>query len=390
MRALVWLILLGALAVGLALAAQYNDGYVLIVLPPWRVELSLNLLIVGLIVLFVLLHLLLRTISLTLGLPDRVRAHRLRRRQEKAATALNEAVLLWLGGRYARSITQAELAWQTGHAPEVASLVALGAAHALRDEKKVDEWQKRAMLHDEGNHHARLLLEAQLAVDARRFTEALALLGQIGQESGRHIVAMRLALRAHRGLNQWAEILPLARQLQKHHALTALQAAPLITTAHRERIKALAADGHSLASYWAQIPAAEQGAAGLALDTARAMLASGEAAAAQALIEAALEDEWDSKLVAVYGECNGPDPLGRLARAEEWLAAHPRDAGLLLTLGRLCLQKQLWGKAQSYFEASLSLQASHTAHLELARLFERLGQTEIAQRHYRAAAEIST
>ena len=34
MRALFWLLILGALAVGLALAARYNDGYVLLVLPP--------------------------------------------------------------------------------------------------------------------------------------------------------------------------------------------------------------------------------------------------------------------------------------------------------------------------------------------------------------------
>jgi HemY protein len=46
----------------------------------------------------------------------------------------------------------------------------------------------------------------------------------------------------------------------------------------------------------------------------------------------------------------------------------------------------LWGKAQSYFEASLSQQASRAAHLELARLAERLERKEVAERHYREAA----
>ncbi len=36
MRALFWLLTLAALAVGLSLAARYNDGYVLLVLPPCR------------------------------------------------------------------------------------------------------------------------------------------------------------------------------------------------------------------------------------------------------------------------------------------------------------------------------------------------------------------
>jgi len=38
MRAIVWILVLFALAVGLVIAARYNSGLVLIVLPPWRVE----------------------------------------------------------------------------------------------------------------------------------------------------------------------------------------------------------------------------------------------------------------------------------------------------------------------------------------------------------------
>ena len=46
MRILLWLLALFALAVGVSLAFGYNEGYVLVVLPPWRIELSLNLFIV--------------------------------------------------------------------------------------------------------------------------------------------------------------------------------------------------------------------------------------------------------------------------------------------------------------------------------------------------------
>ena len=43
MRALMRVSGLFAVAVGLVIAARYNNGYVLLVLPPWRAELSLNL-----------------------------------------------------------------------------------------------------------------------------------------------------------------------------------------------------------------------------------------------------------------------------------------------------------------------------------------------------------
>ena len=44
--------------------------------------------------------------------------------------------------------------------------------------------------------------------------------------------------------------------------------------------------------------------------------------------------------------------LDLMRRADVWLTQEPRDAGLLLLLGRLALAQQLWGKAQGYLEAS--------------------------------------
>ena len=78
----------------------------------------------------------------------------------------------------------------------------------------------------------------------------------------------------------------------------------------------------------------------------------------------------------------------RIERAERWLASRSRDPELLSALGRLCAQAGLWGKARSYFEASLSFEETRAAHLELAQLAERLGDATAAQRHFRRAAEL--
>ncbi|MBM3392995.1 MAG: tetratricopeptide repeat protein, partial [Betaproteobacteria bacterium] len=67
---------------------------------------------------------------------------------------------------------------------------------------------------------------------------------------------------------------------------------------------------------------------------------------------------------------------------------HPQDARLLLALGRLCREQQLWGKAQSYFEASLAIQPSQDAHVELATLFAQLGRSEESNQAYRSAAAL--
>ncbi len=136
MRILLWLLALFALAVGVSMAFGYNEGYVLIVLSPWRVELSLNLFLVLGVGGFLFGHLLLRLVSHTLRLPQAVRAFRERKRKDKAARALREAVQQLFEGRYGHALKNAALSHAAGEAPALSALVAARAAHFLRDTER--------------------------------------------------------------------------------------------------------------------------------------------------------------------------------------------------------------------------------------------------------------
>ncbi len=387
MRALLWLLTLAALAVGLSLAARYNEGYVLVVLPPWRMEISLNLLLVTLVAGFLLLYLVLRLVIHTLRLPKAVRDFRARREREKAERALQDGARMYFEGRYGHALKSAALAFDSGHGKGLAAILGLRSAHALRDAAREQEWRDRAKGADAEIRHARLMGEAELALEARRFEEAIQLLDELAATAGRHIAALRLSMRACQGAGRWDEALRIVRQLEKHGALTADQAAPLKLRAHRGMLQSRRQDGPGLRQYWQKIPAAERRDPRLILEAAQALGEAGECVAAGDLIGEALDDTWDSALVALYAECEESDALGRIARAERWLADHPRDARLLFALGRLCQRRQLWGKAQSYLEASLAVEPSREAHLELARLMDRLDKPADAARHFRAAAE---
>lgn len=388
MRTLLWLLALFALAVGVSLAFGYNEGYVLVVLPPWRIELSLNLFVVLAVGGFLLGHLLLRVVSHTLRLPQAVRAFRERKRREKGARALREAVQQLFEGRYGHALKNAALSHGAGEAPALSALVAARAAHFLRDAQREEEWLKRAAEHDAEAHAARLMTEAELHVDARRFDAALAALNALQEGGGRHIAALRLALRVHRGLGRWDDVLKVARQLEKHRALTHDAAAPLKQRAHLENLHGREGDARALVAYWEAVPTEERRNARLAAAAARALIAAGDGARAQRIIEQQVDADWDSELAGLYAECRGGDTLGRIARAEKWLERHPQDARLLLALGRLCREQQLWGKAQSYFEASLAIQPSQDTHVELATLFAQLGRSEESNQAYRSAAAL--
>jgi HemY protein len=128
---------------------------------------------------------------------------------------------------------------------------------------------------------------------------------------------------------------------------------------------------------------------------ARHALGLGLATLARDAIEKALAAEWAPALAAMYGELPGMEPEARMAearlrieRAERWLLERPEDPQLLAALGRLCAHAELWGKAESYLETSLAFEESRATHLELARLLDRHGRGEEAQKHYRRAAEL--
>jgi HemY protein len=387
MRTLLWLLSLAALAVGLSLAARYNEGYALFVLPPWRLEISLNLLLVAAVAGFALLYLIMRAVVNTLTLPGKVQAFRKRRDREKSAAALADAVRQMQEGRYGHALKSAEAAYEGGYRPGLAALTAQRAAHALRDESRETHWRERATWHDSETYAARLMTTAELAVDARDFDAAHRSLGRLATTEGRHIAALRLSLRAEQGMGNWTEVLRLTRQLEKYKGLTADQAVPLRSRAYREIISQMA-DPAQLVRYWNAMPEADRLEPRLAMQAARTLAATGGCAEAAVMIEDFLDERWDSSVAALYADCEGGDTLARIAHAEKWLRQHPRDEQLLLSLGRLCVRQKLWGKAQSYFEASLAILPTRGAHVELARLLDDLGRGAEADRHFRAAATL--
>ena len=393
MKILFWALVLFGLAVAAALGARLNDGYVLLVFPPYRAEVSLNLFVLALVAIVLALYMAMRALAVTVGLPKRVREYRERRQRERAGLVFQDAVRLLFEGRFGQAMKKAGEAYAAGTAPGLSALIAARAAQRLREPEKLQDWMTRAMSDDPRNEAATLMLEAEMMNESRRFDEALAALDRLQDKKGRHIAALRLELRARQGSGDWDGVLKLARQLEKRDALPPEIAREIKTLAHLENIARRRADAGRLQDYLRAVPAAEYGRR-LALAGARALVELDATEAAQKLIEGALdgysEAGWQPELVALYGGLTGPGLTARIARAENWLRQYPDEAALLLALGRMCMNQRLWGKAQSYLEASLALEETRDAHLALADLCDQLERSEEANRHFRASVRLET
>src|SRR5262249_14874122 len=143
-KALFWLISIFVLAVGLVVAARYNEGYVLVVLPPYRVEIALNLLLILLAVGFVFLYSFARIVTGAVTMPSRVRQYRLARRGEKAQSSLIAALEAYFEGRYARAERAALQSIELEENVRLSAIVAARAAHELRAYERRDTHLARA------------------------------------------------------------------------------------------------------------------------------------------------------------------------------------------------------------------------------------------------------
>lgn len=393
MKWVLWLLALFAVAVAVTLATRYNSGYVLVVAQPYRVELSLNLLAVLLVVLVFIAYFVMRLAVITLRLPTEVNEFRLRRRREKARGMMLDGLKAFFEGRYAKAEKASAAALELQELPLVSAInamIAARSAHELRKYPQRDEFIAIAENIAPEEIALRLMTHAELLLDERRPGEALRILQSLRATGGRqHTAALRLELKARQGSKNWDEVLDLLGQLEQRNAFDKTLIQQLRCNAHLENLKSRILNPQALREYWQTISSVDKKDSKLAAAAAHACTAIDDCVTAHQIIEQSLDRQWDSELAGLYAECLGTDAIRQIERAEAWLKSHPNDACLLFALGKLCLHCELWGKAQNYLEASLSVEPSHPTHLVLAQLNEKIGRSELAKDHYSKGLELA-
>jgi len=382
MRALLWVIGIFALAAGLVAIARYNTGYVLLVVPPYRVEVSLNLLATLLLAAFAAVYAVGHFVAGVLRLPARVHEYRTARRREQLRAELLRALTAFFCGQYRRAEQAAQKVELPDDDAKIAAVVAAHAAHALRAPERCDAHLARI---PEGDP-LRQMTAASLLLEQRRPDEALQVMGGMRHK---HTAALLLELKAQELVSNWEQVLLLVHQLERRGALPVEQARRLLALAHTGNLQRKAADRESLEAAWKKVPEGSRHDSRVAAGAARCFLHLGESVRARQIIESSLNQEWDSRLAGLYADCAGADTVRLIECAEGWLRQHPRDASLLLALGRLCVQQELWGKAEAYLDASIAVEPTWEAHQAAAGLAEKLGREDAARRHHRSSLKLA-
>ena len=389
MRTALWLVVIAAVAVAIALLGRHSNGYVIMVLAPWRVELSLNLLALIVFGGYFAFYFLTRLVATMLAIPARVKAYREARARDRSRQSLNDALVAFFQGRYATAERAASQALAMDESKGVAAIIAARSAHELGRFTEREAFLEKANTGRPESDQLRLTTLADLLLGQSKHEEALAVLKELTRKDAKNVRLLRMRLQAEQALRRWDEVLVTLASLGRFEAIGEAERATQARAAHLGNLNRKAQDAAALSAYWKQLPAELRLDAALAAAAARYFLAAGGNEEAQAILEHALEQDWNPTLVAIYGEAHGATALPQIERAEAWLRDHPRDPALLLALGKLCMKQGLWGKAQSYIEASLAMEPTQDGHMTLAALMEKIGKPNEAVRHFRRSAELS-
>ncbi len=388
MRATLWLMGLFAIAVASALFAGNDPGTVTLFWPPQRVDISLNLFLLVLALIFVALHLALRTLAAFFGIPQQARRWRLQQRERAIQSALLNSISHLIGGRYIRARKAAELVVsledsvarsgeQLTYAQRLRTLshlLAAESAHALQDHVLREKHFLDALEHASARDALEMrdgvqMCAARWALNDHDATKSMEMLDLMPQGASRRTVALRLRFKAARMAGRSLQALEMARLLTKHRAFSDIAgnsiarglAIELINKSH---------DPLQLQRTWDDLENPERAMPDVAMHAAQRLLGQGGDAAlalrwllpvwtAFSEPSDALSPAQKVRLVRLletaFGAAGQTPDAQWLARIESAQMANPRDAALQYLAGMVCMRLSLWGKAQQLLKQSLVL-----------------------------------
>jgi HemY protein len=429
MRAALWLITLFALAAAAAWLAGHNQGTVTLFLSPYRIDLSLNLvlLVLGLVVLVIVLAQ--QALSALLSLPQQAHRWRLQQKERAAHAAMLDAISQFMAGRFLRARKAAqntldkeallsEAGLELDHAValrSLAHLMAAESAHALqdRDVRQTHFQAALAAAKQAPSVESRTLNDgiqlraARWLLDDRNAPASLALLQTLPSATARRMVAMRLQLKAARLAGQPAQALDTAVLLAKHRAFTPAAADSLVRSLILTWLSHTH-DADSVQRLWLKLSPKQRAMPDMVAEaTLRFLSLGGAGSTARTWLQPLWEPLQSNKsslwtsdqlarmvqaLDASWADAPVSEARTWLARVEAAQQAQPQDPRWQFLAGMLFLRHQLWGKAQGFLSQSVKgLQTpalKRQAWCALAELAEQRQDFPAATAAWKQAAKV--
>ncbi len=275
--------------------------------------------------------------------------------------------------------------------PLVNYLAAARSAYELGEHKEAHELLHKAEKCGPNNVLAIALTQARMQLLDKKYELCVATLERAKKKVPRHPVILDLLRQSYTALRDWRGLQSLLPTLRRQKVYTEEKMKMIennlyqaLLTDAGEQAKRVSGKQclQKLEEAWQLIPRVLQSQPEMVEPYVRMLRQHDGDVVAELVLRRMLNKNWSENLVRLYGLVESDDAQKQLLTAKDWLKERPGNASLMLTLGRLCLRNELWGKARDYFESSLRLQRDPETFAELARLLAHLGEHERSTEYY--------
>lgn len=385
MRSFIVILLVFIISVCLGLKIAADPGYAFFSYQNWSVEMPLWFAALTLLLILFVGYLLVRLFDSVDFSLYRLK-HWMRYRQKtKSYSKTNRGLLELIEGNWQTAEKYLLEGIPQSDAPLINYLAAAKAAQQLGSFEKRDAYLRKA--HDIAPHAevAIGLTQAQLLFDQGQLEQALATLGHLRSIAPKQKRVLKLMERIYTRLADWQELLKLLPSLRKAKLIDGNEMELFEKNIYLQVLQTSKPDSaETIRAIWNSIPRKFQKDPQVICAYVELMLPYPDAAnESESLLTKILKQEWNEDAARLYGLIESANPAKQLARSEEWAKLYPNQPTLFLTLGRLSVRNQLWGKARDYYESSLKLDARPETYIAYAKLLETLEDPTSAIKNYR-------
>lgn len=390
MRRLIVLLLFLFASVWFGLTIMQHPGYVFVVYQPWMMQMPLWFALIALFIAFLFFYFLINSIDRLRFLWYRIKNWLRFRREHRSYSKTHLGLAALIEGRWKKAEHLLLAGVNQTIDPLMNYLGAATAAHEQGAYDRREHYIQTAYRVAPGAELAIGITQAELELKQDQLEHAAATLNHLLEVSPNHPRVLALLEKVCVRSADWTRLQALLPRMRKSKLLTKEQSEIFEKNVYCEmlrqpKIKSL----DSLYQIWNEIPRSSKKNADIAYAYVGQLLQLGNSTRdVEDIIRGILKSNWHGEMVAVYGKLPFDNLNRQLVIVGAWLNMYGPKPEILLTLGRLCVRVQLWGKAKDYFERCLAQGPNPIASLEYGKLLEQLGEQEEAMKKYRAALEV--
>lgn len=372
-----------ALAVFIGSFMAKDTGYILIAYRTFRLETSLWVALIVIILLFIVSYILMRVLYHTKTLPHKLKRWNTQTQQKQISKIAQLGTQAYLEENF--KITEKCFSQLIQKDPQVFIyyVLAAQAAQAQNHHSARDSYLMQAHKRIKNADFAIQLEKTNLYLKANQQELALVLLKKLYKDHPKHPYLIRQLSYLYANLEDWTSLKKLLVPLKKSKALSKDALLQIENQTYQNILKQSQRSLADLKTTWKSMPKYLHEDIDLLKIYVQYLFEHHETLTALSLIETGLKQHWSGDLLKLYSLHAYKDVKIQLQTAQKWLTRHPKDFMLFFTIGRLYCHNHEWGEAKHYLEKSIDLSPEPFIYQLLGQVEEQLGHKDNALICYR-------